>query len=138
MTRDYEFVEYAMYLSYETFAILAQTVCQFTKEEWDEDEASCIEEISDCLDGAIASVGQFTGAVVPITSDGAALWSEEQEIDDDTVYYIPLDNEPKLFAAAYKDTEEIVNELKQKIGKYLPEDFDYAGSIRMITGTYWC
>ena len=33
--------------------------------------------------------------------------------------------------------EEIVEELKSKVGEYLPEDFDYRKNIRHISGTYF-
>ena len=33
--------------------------------------------------------------------------------------------------------EEIVDEFKSKLGKYLPEDFDYRSRISHICGTYY-
>ena len=37
----------------------------------------------------------------------------------------------------YKSTDEIVEEFRRKLHRYLPEDFDYEGSIGDITYAIW-
>ena len=54
---------------------------------------------------------------------------------DDYIYYVPLEKEPDLFHTAYKDIQEIEDEIRAKLGEYLPEDFDYASHICGIFGT---
>lgn len=138
MVRNYAFVDHGMYLSNETLQTLARTVCGISEEEWKEDKYAAIEEVHEKLDNVIYAVGQFSGAVIPMAIDGELLWGGEVEFDDDTVYFVPLSRQPNLITAAYQDIEEIVCELKGKIGQYLPVNFDYRSNICEVAGTYWC
>lgn len=44
---------------------------------------------------------------------------------------IKTEKQPRVFDRSYKSTNEIVSELKTRIGKYLPEDFDYESHITL-------
>ena len=138
MVQNYAFVDYGMYLNDETSRILAKTVCGFEKADWEEDSSECIQAVYEKLCDVISVVGQFSGVVAPVNSDGSVLWDDEIEFDNDTVYYIPLGKEVHLFKAPYENIDEIVAEFKEKIGKYLPSDFDYTSNLYRVFGTFWC
>lgn len=57
--------------------------------------------------------------------------------DGDRIYYIQVSSYPTLFKPAYKSMDELIAEFKEKVGEYLPEDFDYRSNIRHIVGTYF-
>ena len=61
----------------------------------------------------------------------------ESSFDDDTIIYLPLDNGLSLFKTAYPSPSAILAELRSKLGKYLPDDFDYAARVCRIFGTYF-
>lgn len=80
---------------------------------------------------------EFTGEVFGITDSGATDWKNEKFYRSDTVVYFPLRSYCTLFKAAYRNMDEIINELEDAFGEYLPEDFDYRSRICRITGTYY-
>ena len=43
----------------------------------------------------------------------------------------------KIVGAAYETKEEVVNEFKEDIGRFLPEDFDYEGHIGLFEGVLY-
>ena len=103
-----------------------------------------IEESDDCKDilfeaDICSFIPCFTGITVPVGDDGQDVYNMFglepcEEFMCETVYYIPVKFQSTLFKAAYKDMDELVSEFKSKIGKYLPEDFNYRSSIRHIVG----
>lgn len=54
-------------------------------------------------------------------------------IEEEEILFIRADKQPDAFKASYTE-ESVVNEFKKKIGKYLPENFDYLAHI----GTFSC
>ena len=88
--------------------------------------------------GICEYISEFTGELQEVDDDGVFLWGGDYETyDRDVIVYIPLKSYPTLFQKAYNNMEEIVEELKSKVGKYLHEDFDYRKNIRHISGTYY-
>ena len=55
----------------------------------------------------------------------------------DQIYYIPVNSYPTSFKPAYENMDALIAEFKEKVGEYLPEDFDYRSNIRHIVGTYF-
>ena len=56
------------------------------------------------------------------------------------VFTIPLDkNKPSLFQRSYQDMDEIVEEIRGKLDKFveLPDDFPYDEVIGLLSGTTW-
>lgn len=43
--------------------------------------------------------------------------------------FIPLQHQPEPFKAVYRDLDAMVDELKDSLGVYLPEDFNYRHHI---------
>ena len=80
---------------------------------------------------------QFTGEAFCINDKGGDVWDCSISYTYEEVPYVPLKKYPSLFRAAYKDFNEIIEELKEQIGKYLPEDYDYRSNIRHIIGTIY-
>lgn len=79
--------------------------------------------------------GEFTGEAFCINDKGDDIWDRSISYSCEEVPYVPLKKYPSLFRAAYKDFNEIIEELKEEIGEYLPEDYDYRSNIRHIIGT---
>ena len=55
----------------------------------------------------------------------------------ENVYILPLNNWPTLLKPAYLSEDEIISELKNKYGLFLPEDFDYRNNIVYATYVAW-
>ena len=88
--------------------------------------------------GICEYISEFTGEAQEINNDGCCDWYGYCEVfSGDSLVYVPLTCYPTLFKKAYNNMEEIVSEFKTKLGKYLPEDFDYRSRIRYICGTYY-
>jgi hypothetical protein len=83
-------------------------------------------------------VGEFTGEAQELTDEGTYTWHGNREYyDGDILVYVPLLKYPTLFKKAYNDMDEIIAELKDKLGEYLPDDFDYRSKLCHISGTYY-
>ena len=88
-------------------------------------------------EGICEYISEFTGEAQAVNDNGYVDWGSECEsFSDENIAYVPL-TFPTLFKKAYENMEEIIDELKSKLGKYLPEDFDYRSRIRHICGTYY-
>ena len=75
------------------------------------------------------------GIKIYLGTKGNDDWRDSLVYSADVFYYVPLGKYPSLFEANYKDINEIVNEFKSKVGKYMPEGYDYRANIRHIIGT---
>lgn len=80
---------------------------------------------------------EFTGDVYPLEKDGKDNWDNGTYYNCKEVFYIPLEKAPSLFEKAYDDIEEVISELKEKIGDCMPEGYDYQSNICHIVGTVW-
>ena len=131
--RDYAVDDYGLLLTEETMKIIASIVC----DDFDDMEEG---EYGDALydDGICEYIGDFTGEAGLILDDGLNDYIRSGEsYSDDQIYYIPVSSYPTLFKPAYENMDALIAEFKEKVGEYLPEDFDYRSNIRHIVGTYW-
>ncbi len=131
--RDYAVDDYGLLLTEKTMKIIASKVCD-DFEDMDEDE------YGDALyeDGICEYIGDFTGEAGILFDNGLNDWiSNGETYDGDRIYYIPVSSYPTLFKAAYENMDALINEFKEKVGEYLPDDFDYRSKIRHIVGTYF-
>lgn len=88
--------------------------------------------------GICEYISEFTGEAQTINDDGYFDWGGDyKSFRGDSIAYVPLAKYPTLFKRAYNNMEEIIDELKSKIGEYVPEDFDYRSRICHICGTYF-
>lgn len=86
--------------------------------------------------GILEYISEFSGEAQALYENGLYSFYGEY-YGGDYIYYIPVRTYPTLFRAAYNDMEELIEEFKERIGKYLPNDFDYRSRIRHIVGTYY-
>lgn len=67
--------------------------------------------------------------------------SSDEGDEPDGAFILPLEKSPTLdlieSKAAYDSVEDIVEELREKYGSYLPEDYDYKNNIVRATYAYW-
>lgn len=136
MTRENAFYDYGLILSTE---ILKKVAEKLTKKEHTESDPYTIEDTAEYFDDCLSSVSDFTGNAFRIDAKGNADEDEDTiYYSDDSVYYVPFKKEPTLLKAAYKNIDEIVDELKSSnIAQYLPDDFDYKEHLYFINGFYW-
>ena len=131
--RYYAVDDYGLLLTEETMKIIASKVCD-DFEDMEEDE------YGDALyeEGICECIGDFTGEAGVLLDNGLNDWISNGEMyDGDRIYYIQVSSYPTIFKAAYKNMDKLIAEFKEKVGEYLPNDFDYRANIRHIIGTYY-
>lgn len=129
--RDYACEDYGLVLSKDVMKLICEK--EFVDEPVEDEgygEALYEADICNCM-------GNFTGEAFYVNDDGADNWGHSQYYNCDSVYYVPVHKYPTLFKTAYKDIDELVAEFRERIGEYLPVDFDYRSNIRHIVGTTW-
>ena len=131
--RNYAVDDYGLLLTEETMKIIVSKVCDdFHDMEEDEYGDALYDE------GICEYIGDFTGEAGILFDDGLNDWMSNGEMyDGDRIYYIQVSSYPTIFKAAYENMDALIAEFKQKVGEYLPEDFDYRAHIRHIVGTYY-
>ena len=134
--RDYGVNDYGLIVNEETMKLLASKVVkEYTEEDYEENSEYYTDELYE--KGIIEYISEFTGESTEIGDDGSNLWSSGEQYSCDSIYYVSLYNYSTLFKAAYENMDVLINELKERVGEYLPDDFDYRSNIRHITGTYY-
>lgn len=131
--RDYAVDDYGLLLTEETMKIIASKVCD-DFEDMEEDE------YGDALyeEGICEYIGDFTGEAGALLDNGLNDWISNGEMyDGDRIYYVQVSSYPTIFKAAYENMDALIAEFKEKVGEYLPEDFNYRANIRHIIGTYY-
>ena len=129
--RDYACENYGLVLSKDVMKLICEK--EFVDEPVEDEEygmALYDADICNCM-------GNFTGEALYVNDDGSDNWGHSQHYNCDSVYYVPANKYPTLFKTAYKDIDELIAEFKEKVGEYLPEDFDCRSNIRHIVGTYF-
>lgn len=144
--RDYAVQDYGLVINKETIKAIAEKMFMSDYEDapnpkvafnadFAEDPYAFICEVEDAL--RLCSFSEFTGEAFKLKDDGEVNWLETISYSNSNIYYLPIENQPSLFKAAYASVDEIVDEFKRKMSFYLPEDFDYRNNICMISGTYF-
>lgn len=134
--RDYGVDDYGLVLNTNHLQILASRVLEdYSDEEWEIDKWGVIDAFADKV--GVEYIGDFFGEAFAITDSGENDWSNSDVYSGDTIYYVPVSEYPNLFKQAYNNIGELSLEFKKKIGRYLPETFDYRNNIRHIVGTYF-
>ena len=131
--RDYAVDDYGLLLTGETMKIIASKVCDDFEDMEEDDYGYALYE-----EGICEYIGDFTGEAGVLLDDGLNDWIRSGEMyDGDLIYYIPVSSYPTIFKAAYENMNALIAEFKEKVGEYLPEDFDYRSNVRHIVGTYF-
>lgn len=136
--REYPINFYGLVLSDRVLKAIASSVCEdFNEEDWHDDAPAFIEELRDRLD--LVYVSGFDGEAIRLRDDGTDDFANTHSCySDDEVNYVPLYMGPKLIGTAYRDMDEIVEEIRDRIGEYLPEDYNIREDICHIVGTTFC
>lgn len=142
-TREWGFDVYALVLSPKDMKKIAKALDpDFSEKDFEEDPWGFYEIVYDRT--YIDYMSQFTGDAFFIRDDGTDdgrspmdTTETDSSYYDDEIFYLPFRNSPSLFSAAYRDMSGIIQEVKGEVGKYLGRNFNYAGNIRHIVGTYW-
>ena len=138
MSKEYGVHAYAMILTKETMNMLAKAV--YGKEEdFEENFKKCPLDFYQGLEEKfyLSSISEFTGEACFLQSDGSSDYSVTETFSGDTIYYCEFNNGPLLFDAAYESIDEIVDEMRDRFGEYLPDDFNYRTYLREIIGSYY-
>ena len=134
--RDYAVDDYGMLMTSETMKMVASKACDnYTEEAYAEDVWSFHEELYD--KGIVEYISSFTGESIVINDLGESVWCSGESYGDDVIYFVPTRRISMLFRAAYRDMNELVAEFKERLGEYLPDDFDYRSKLCHISGTYY-
>lgn len=137
--REYAFEDCGMVLNTNHLQMLAKRICaDYSDKEWEKSPDSryeFLDKVSEKLD--MQYISGFDGEAIFITDDGHNDCDDSLQYDNDVLYYIPLSNYPTMFKPAYNSIDEIVDELREKLGQFLPQNFDYRNNIRHIVGTYY-
>ena len=137
-SRDYGIDDYGLLLNQDTLKVIASNLCDdYTDELFEEDPFGFIDELVDTFDLTYCS--DFTGEALSLDDDGCTQWVSNDSVSfsDDLIFYLPLRRYASLFKASYGSMDEVISEVKDTLGKYLPTDFNYRPLIKHITGTYW-
>ena len=131
--RDYAVDDYGLLLTEETMKIIASKVCDDFEDIGEYEYGDALYE-----EGICEYIGDFTGEAGILFDDGLNDWMSNGEMyNGDQIYYIQVSSYPTLFKAAYENMDALIAEFKEKVGEYLPDDFDYRSHIRHIVGTYY-
>lgn len=129
--RTYAYEDYGLVLNEEMIKMICEKV--FADEpHGEEDDGYALYSTDICQ-----LAGNFTGELFPLSDNGVDGWDNSEFFDSDTVYYVPMKKYPQLFGTAYNNMNEVVEEFKERLGEYLPEDFNYRSHIKHIVGTTW-
>lgn len=129
--RHYGVDDYGMLFDEETMEIVVKALgCYEDGDKLDDMMWSLYDE------GICEYISEFTGESVMLDNNGIGMWGTEENYRSDSICFYQL-KQPSLFKCAYNGMDDVIAEIKENIGKYLPEDFDYQNRIRRITGTYF-
>lgn len=128
--REYAYEDYGLVLDKATMEHIY--VKKFNEPIGDEDVAEALWDSEFCT---LAS--QFTGEAFDIADNGNDDWNNPLIYACDEMYYVSFNSYPSLFNAPYNNINEIVEEFKEKLGEYMPEDYDYRANLKHIIGTVW-
>ena len=134
--RNYGVADFGLVLSEKEIKEIAKVIFEdFSDEAWRGAKYEFIEVIIDTL--GLTHISNFTGETSRLLDNGSVNWADTEEYDEDTIYYVPCSVYPSMFTAAYENMDALVQEFKDKIREFVPDDFDYRSRIHAIQGSYW-
>lgn len=125
--REYAVEDYGMIIDEEA----AKEVCHRMFDDFDDEREDLWYALYE--KGLCEYIGEFTGEAWILDDEGKINFTGDS-YSCESIYYIPLSACSTLFKAAYGNMDDIITELKDKVGKYLPGDFDYRSRVRRIVG----
>lgn len=94
------------------------------------DIASALEEHGLC----VQVQNDVEGEVIPFDKHNN---NEGYYMDSDTIAYIACSYYPSLFKAVYKDYNELINEFRETVNGWLPDDFPIEQNLWEIIGVVY-
>jgi predicted S18 family serine protease len=131
--RDYAVDDYGLVLDEETIKTIASKL--FDDYDANEDVAALAYELYDR--DVCEYISNFTGEAQDLDENGFYYGENSTAYYSDVIAYVQAIHYPTLFKKAYNNMDEMIEEFKNQVGEYLPEDFDYRSRIRHICGTYF-
>lgn len=132
--RDYAVNDYGLVFNSNHMQLLASQLCDdYTDEGYKEDGRAYDEAVADIL--ALEWISDFTGEAIYVEDDAA--WGDANYYNSELIYYLGISKYPTLFKAAYNTVDDVIEEFKTKVGKYLPDNSPYRDRFRYIVGTYF-
>ena len=106
------------------------------KEYLDERNRDMDELYDDLLDLGVVFIDEtFEDITIESAIDNSTFDDENKPTED--VYILPLGNWPTLLKPAYNSEDEIISELKDKYGQFLPQNYDYHNNIVYVSYVVW-
>lgn len=134
--RDYAVDDYGLLMTEEMLKMVASKVFEdYTEEEYDDDPWTFDNDLYER--GIVEYISEFSGEAIYVRDDGKDDYGNSKTYSSDMIYYIPTSKISTLFKAAYSNIDEMIEEFKDDIGKYLPNNFNYRPYICHIVGTYY-
>lgn len=136
--RNYSLNTYGMLVDMEMVKALSKKL-----HPEDFDEYAFVEDYTDFVyalydDGVVEMESSFTGEAFAVSDSGETAYDECMEsFYHETIAYLSCRHLPGLFSKAYRNMNEVIQEMKEHMGEYLPKDFDYRGKIVHIIGSYF-
>lgn len=130
-TRDYGVNDYGYVFTEE---MLVKLIDERFADEFDRGDCAKLAERM-----GLEYIGEFTGGAYHLDEKS----DDNYDVDTlyysgDTLYYFPLRSYSNLFSAAYSSKEELIADLKNYHGEWLPDDNnDIYYGVRHIIGTYY-
>ena len=131
--RDYAVDEYGLILDSNALKrIASQMFDDFEEENWEQDKYEYVFDMEN-----VEYIGEFSGEALKINDSGETDYRDTIYYNNDSIFYVCTLKVPSLFHASYKNVQDLISESQDRLGKYLPRDFDYRSNIRHIVGTYY-
>lgn len=106
------------------------------KEYLDKHDQDMYELYDDLLDLGVVFIDEtFEDITIESAIDNSTFDDENKPTED--VYILPLGNWPTLLKPAYNSEDEIISELKDKYGQFLPQNYDYHNNIVYASYVVW-
>lgn len=122
--RDYAVDDYGLVFNGNHLQLLASQVCDdYTEKDYDKNRYDYYEAVVDKF--ALECIGEFTGEAIYVDDEGSSRFDIVDIYNADSIYYLSLSEHATLFKSAYNSIDDIINEFKTKVGKYLPDNFQY-------------
>lgn len=134
-SRDYAVEDYGIVLTMiDMKSICMRSFQDCTEAAWEEDPYGFIDELRDAID--LCYCGDITGEAFAVGTDGRDQYHDSITFSGEQIYYLGIRKYPTLFRGAYQCFDEMVADLKDAMGKYAPDGFDFS-NVRHIIGTYF-
>lgn len=135
--QHYALYDYGLYLDYDALKHMSSKIFEdYTEEAFEDDDWRFLNALYD--QGYVEYSSEFTGEAIAIRDNGEPMWGIPHEVYSyDTLWYVPVKKVPRLIGTVYQSMDEVVTEFRDRLGKFLPDDYDYRKNLCVVCGTYF-